>query len=309
MILITVGLCVRSLDEVKTETISSIINQDFPKEELELIIVTSKYKDNVGYIDQILGKHLKVRLLNDKGKGLAVARQLVVDNAIGKYILWVDGDVVLSQDFIKRQLDFINKNPRLGVVVGQFRHANLEGRYIANVMSLYWSLQKLIYFGATLCRVEALKDVGGFDKRIKGASEDTDLVFRLILRHWKLAINSDAQFFHKQRETIKDLLKRGVWYGYGGHFIKHKYAGILRIPYRLPPIYFASGLKFSSKAYKKYLEKKAFMIPFITTFFSVGWCIGFILGHLNGYGHSIKYSEVSHDESAYILQKIRVMLK
>ncbi|MGB9841306.1 MAG: glycosyltransferase [Candidatus Bathyarchaeales archaeon] len=308
MTVITIGLCVRSLKEVATETIDSILNQDFPKEKLELVIVSSKHQEDIDLIYPIVKKRINVKFFTDKGKGLAVARQLVIENATGKYILWVDSDVVLSQDFVRQQLAFISKDLGLGVVIGEFKHKNIRGRFFSNVMSLYWCMLKQIYFGATLCRVEALNDVGGFDRRITGASEDTDLVFRLVAQCWKLAINPSATFVHKQRETMKDLLKKGIWYGYGGHFMGHKYASASKVIFRIPPIYFISGLKFSRKAYVKYFEKKAFLIPIVTTVFSVGWCLGLILGHLSGYGHSIKVPEVPKQKTAYILQKLRLML-
>jgi len=307
---VTIGLCVKNAEKTIQDTLDSIMNQDFSHENMEMVVVDGCSKDRTMdiVVNAISKTDIRAKVYCDEGKGLSTARQMVVDNARGEYIVWVDGDVVLSKDFVRRQLDFISKNPDVGLVIGQYEHIELKGELVSNIVSLYMSLLRIVHFGATTSKTAAIKEVNGFDKRIKGASEDMDIARRMVLAHWKLAINSKAKFFHKQKGTIRDLVNRGVWYGYGGHFMGHKYEALIKIPYRLPLIYFAWGLKLSFEAYRKYRKKKSFLIPIACSFFSIGWCLGFILGHIHQYGHSIKDHEIKKERTLIAVKEVQKML-
>jgi len=301
---------VKNAEKTIEETLDSITTQDFPHENMEIIIVDGGSRDKTIdiAINKISKTDIREKVLCDEGKGLGTARQMVVDNARGEYIVWVDNDVVLSKDFVRKQVDFISKNRDMGLVIGQYEHIELEGELVSNIQSLFASLLRMVSLSATICKTAAIKEVNGFDKRIKGASEDTDIASRMVLAHWKLAINSKAKFHHKQKGTIRDLANRGVWYGYGGHFMRHKYEARIKIPYRLPPVYLGWGLKLSFEAYKKYWKKISFLIPIPCLFFSIGWCLGFTLGHIHGYGHSIKDHEIRKERTLIAMEEVQKML-
>jgi glycosyltransferase involved in cell wall biosynthesis len=290
---VTVGLCVKNSGETLLKTLESIVSQDFPKEDIEIIIVDGGSQDETLEIirDFILHTKIKVSVLFDEGKGLSTARQKVVDNAKGSYILWVDGDVILANDFLKKQLRFMRKRPFVGLARGKGEYTE-SGGFVGDVQNLLFSTLDIVYFGATICKTKVLRQVGGFDKRMIGAAEDVDIKTRILLLGWQSTINKEAKFFHIPKDTLKNLFKQYSWYGHGDHFLYHKYEGLIKIPYRLPPYYFGWGLKLSKKAYNQYHLKKAFIIPFLCFFISISWCLGFLRGHIQGYGHSIKKPEI-----------------
>ena len=99
-----------------------------------------------------------------------------------------------------------------------------------------------------------------------------------------------------------------MWYGFGGHFIERKYKARIKSPYRLPPFYFGKGLRMSPKVYGKFRDKKSFFIPFVGSFFSIGWCIGFFLAYIQGYGQSLKDSKIDQLKARFAMRKIKNML-
>lgn len=311
MVQVTIGLCTRAIDADLDDTFTSIANQEYPRNNIEIIVVTSRQRDaeEPVKVETLLSKGLHTRVFWDQGKGLATARQIVVDEASNPYIVWVDSDVILPTSFLQKQVAFIEANPSVGVAIGEFQHKEVRGKITVNALSLFWSMQRTVSLGATICRTRAFRESGGFDRRIVGASEDMDIAFRIAMNGWKIAVNEEAKPFHRQRETMKGLLRRGIWYGRGGHFMSHKYEGIVSIPYRLPPVYFASGLRISSRVHRVSGDSKSFLIPIVTTLFSTGWALGFVLGHLNGYGHLIRHSEIERDTTSLLSKNIRDMLK
>ena len=56
--------------------------------------------------------NVSVEIFSDKGKGLGAARQIIVDNAQGDYVIFADGDTELSDDFVKEQINYMEKNPK-----------------------------------------------------------------------------------------------------------------------------------------------------------------------------------------------------
>ena len=291
---VTIGLCVKNSEKTVGDTIKSVISQDFPHENMEIIVVDGGSKDKTIDIvnNTLTGTKIDASIIFDKGKGLGAARQMVVDNARGNYILWVDSDVILSKDFLKRQLDFLKKHTEVGMARGKSEYCESLLGFLADTQSLFFSILKGVCLSATICRTEALREINGFDKRIKGASEDVDVRIRMLLKGWKVTMNPEATFYHAPKYTFRSLYRQNSWYGYGDHFISHKYEGLVNIAYKLPPIFFGWGLKLSRKAYWRYQKKKSFLIPLLCVFISVAWCTGFVKGHLQGYGHSIKEHEI-----------------
>ena len=110
-----------------------------------------------------------------------------------------------------------------------------EGTLIATV----WDLHQYVEGGfvgndATIYRSEVLRQVGGFDPNIKGAAEDQDLIKRIRAKGWLISINEKARYFHKHRENLRSFWVEQSWFGYGSHYISHKYKNGYPLWHELP---------------------------------------------------------------------------
>ncbi len=233
--ILTVGICVRNGEKMLPNAVESIVNQDFPQEQLQVIFVDDGSEDTT---PQIISGYMA--RLGDKAKsfktswsGLGHARNLIVDNADGEYVLFVDADEVLTSNYIKAQVDVLENNPEIGITSGIFKTVtgnlilNLEIiPYIVNQKNylkpknFIWKTDKLIGTGGTTFRVKALRQVHGFDESFKGSCEDTDLVLRIKNAGWLIRPNM-AEFyeFHGGLSKPKELWKKYFWYGYGSQRI------------------------------------------------------------------------------------------
>lgn len=287
---ITIGLCVKNSEKTVKEAINSIINQRYPKELMEIIVVDGGSEDNTLSIvtDMISNADMQARICSDDGKGLGYARQMVVDHADGRYIIFVDGDVELLDDFVEKQVEFMEHNPKVGVTVGRYTYK--EGRARALISTL-WNLSHHVTFkgflgnDATIYRCEAIRQVGGFDKNIKGACEDVDLIARIRAKGWIFRVSEKARFYHNSRDNLTDFWVEQNWFGYGKHYFAHKNKDRLTFWRNFPLAYFFFGLKTALRAYEFSREKKSFLLPLFFVFQKMGWWIGFIQSHLDGYGH------------------------
>jgi glycosyltransferase involved in cell wall biosynthesis len=289
MVLVTLGVCVKNSEKTIEDAIDCILEQDFPMENIELIIVDGYSSDNTLQIikRKLQGKSRRFEILLEK-KGLGFARQLVAERARGKYVIYVDGDMVMAKDFVSKQVEFMEQNPGVGMAIGRFQIPP-KSNWIANLESIVWVTEDQLLSNkmfskpvrATTCgaifRLDALKQSGGFDSEIKGAGEDIDVVCKLSEKGWLVYSTTDAFFCDKRKERLKTLMREHFWYGYGSHYVIHKHKKC--VPIRL------SRILYFTKAYRITKRKIAFLLPFIYVFEKTAELLGYAKAHLDNYGH------------------------
>ena len=288
---VTIGLCVKDVEQTIKEAIDSILNQDFPRELMELIVVDGYSRDKtLTIIKEVLSKKNIKNKVFYENEGLGLARQIVVDNASGDYIIWVDGDMILAQNHVRKQVEFMEQNPEVGIAGGKFEmrpEVNLVGT-LENIEWLVWdyecqnkSTSKPLrnYCGGTIYRVRAIREAGGFDRMIKGSGEDLDAEYRISEAGWLLHFTTEASFHDRRKETLRGVWKENFWYGYGGHYILHKYRK------RVPASTILAGLRRSFVGYKLTRRKVVFLLPLQYAFKKLAWYFGFVKAHMDGYGH------------------------
>ena len=284
---VTIGVCVKDSERTVKQSIESIISQKYPTEFIQLIVVDGCSKDKtLSIINSATSKaRTIVETYSDKGEGLGTARQIVVNNAKGKYVIFVDGDVKLFSDFVRNHVKFMEENPNIGVAFGTPMFQE-ERTLIATVSDLRaYATGGSLGNDATIYRSEALRQVGGFDTKIKGAAEDVDLIVRFRLHGWQRSVNKTARFFHKRRENLRSFWIESSWMGYGDHYVNHKGCSFGAVWHRFPAAEFVYGLKLASRAYERTQRKLSFLILPQMILANISWWAGFTKGHIDGYGH------------------------
>ena len=287
---VTIGVCVRNGALTIREAIESIICQDYPHEYMEVIFVDDGSQDaTLSIINSYVPvMDMAVKVFHHEWKGLGPSRNVVVNNAEGDYIIWVDGDMILPKDHVLKQVEFIEKNPRVGIgkaKCGLMPRDNLIA-YLENIPYIFFNSKngsraraKLPGTGGAIFRVEAIRQVSGFDDNLKGVGEDQDIAQRIMLAGW-LIKKSSAFFFERREETWSKLWEKYVWYGYGNFFLYQKHKEIFRIYKMIPVTGFLNGLLLSFPAYRITRRKAVFLLPLHFAFKSSAWCHGFIKGAL-----------------------------
>ncbi len=294
---VTIGMCVYNSERTLDLAINSIIRQDFPHDQMELIFVDDGSQDNsLGIInDFVLKIDIKTRIFKTKWRGVGPARNIIVRSALGNYIIWVDADEVLTDSYIRKQVDFIEQNQRIGLTAGVFK--TVPGNLILNLelipwivshkrfkepRTFLWKTTKIPGTGGSTFRVEALRQVGGFDEELSGAGEDQDVALRIKDAGWSISLN-DAQFYelHGGMSTFKQLWKKYLWYGYGCRKIYLKDKNFFSIARMSPVAGFVTGFFYSLTAYKLLRNKQVFLLPLHYGFKMTAWTLGFIKSQIN----------------------------
>lgn len=283
---VTVGVCVRNFESYIKKAIDSIIAQDFPHALMEVILVDGHSQDKTVLIaENILGKSDIESRIFFENKGLGFARQIVVNHAKGEYIVWVDGDMILPKDFVRKQVEFMEENPKVGIAMA--RHGIMNIKNIIAVLEnipfvIYDSkndlFEKLPGTGGAVYRVEAIRQAGGFDEKLKGTGEDQDAAFRVRDAGW-LIKKSSAIFYERKAQNWCEVWKKWVWYGYGDCDLYYKNRNIFSPLGMNPIIGLIRGFLYIADAYRLIRRKFVLLLPFHLSFEMLAWCVGFAKGH------------------------------
>jgi glycosyltransferase involved in cell wall biosynthesis len=296
--LVTIGICVRNGENMLPNSVDSIISQDFPAEQLQIIFVDDGSVDST---PEIINRYLplfgnRAKFFKTSWMGLGHARNLIVKEADGEFILFVDADEILTPEYVKTQVVTLQKHSQVAITSGIFKTVpgnfilSLEvAPYIVNQKNygkpktLLWKNDKLIGTGGTAFRAQAIRQAGGFDESIKGAGEDTDLILRIKKAGWHLKPNmAELYELHSGLSKPRDLWKKYFWYGYGCQKSYHKTGSAFSLPRMTPMVGFVTGMFYSFPAYKFLYQKQVFLLPLHFGFKHVAWIFGFMKGQIQG---------------------------
>jgi len=286
---VTVGICVRNNSSTIRETIESILAQNYPHEFMELVIVDGYSEDRTMSIVKECLKDANIKTeFFFENKGLGYARQMVVDNAEGQYIVWVDGDNTLPKNHVQNQVEFMEQNPKVGI--GKARYEFFwEGSLVAfleNIPFIVYDSKdgpldlKLPGTGGAIYRVKAIHEIGGFDEGLKGTGEDQDAAYRIKVAGWHIK-RTPAYFYEKRVKSWHGLWRKYFWYGYGDYYLYRKNRDIFSLSRMSPIAGFVAGVLYIKDAYKLTHSKSIFLLPLHYAFKLAGWCCGFAKAQLS----------------------------
>jgi glycosyltransferase involved in cell wall biosynthesis len=292
---VTVGVCARNCENGVKQIVNRISSQDFPHENMEVLFVDDGSQDNTLFeILKIAPRmNMNYKVYNHTWKGLGYSRNVVLTNAQGDYIVWVDDGTIISKDYVRKQVEFMEKHPNVGIVqgfIGVYSGSNRVAT-LENMSRLVFGHKyagkttKLPGAGGSVYRVKAAKQVGGFNESIQGAGEDTGIAYRILSAGWQIHI-TQVEFFIEYNERLKKVWNKSFWYGYGAHFTLHKHKELREILYKSTPLAgFLEGVLTFSAAYRLTQKKIAFLLPIYYFSERIMWCIGFSKSHIDSYGH------------------------
>jgi len=286
--IVTIGVCVRNCESSVGKAIKSVLNQDFPHELIELIIVDDGSQDNTLKIvlDLASKTDMQVKVFHGKWRGMGAVRNAVVDNAQGDYIIWVDGDMILPRDHVRKQVEFMEENSKVGIAKAKHRFLpkeNIVAFLEHTPYAVYDSTPEVLSFklpgtGGAIYRVSAIRQVNGFDENLRYAGEDQDAAYRIGKARWLIA--QSPAFFHEIRvQEWSKLWKKYIWYGQGNHDLYIKNRQIFSLHRMNPIASLVAGILYAISAYKLTKRKSLVLLPFHFFLKMTAWCIGFARAH------------------------------
>ena len=263
--LVTVIVPVYNQEKYIAQCINSLLNQDYPPEKLEIIVVDNNSEDNTSQILKVY-REKGVKILEESKRGPAATRNKGIKESKGEIIAFIDADCEASPSWLKCLIEGLREN-KADAVAGISSFCGKKG-YVAKVlekrgfdslMRNFSESHKWIGWAPTrnfAVKKEILKRLGGFcEEFTHPADEDIDLCLRMQKNGYRIRFVSEAKVFHHRADylTLRKSIKKCFWEGFF-HFLL-----LLKFPEKRRTSFFTPLLLF---LFFLLILRAIFLIPF-----------------------------------------------
>lgn len=201
-------------ERVLERSLSAIEGSDLPREQWELVVADDGSTDSSAliaarYADTIIR-------LPGKPHGPAYARNRAFEVSRGEIVLFVDADVVVRSDTLRRVLEVFDANPEVSAVFGSYdatpaapgivsQYRNLLHHYVhqqsAGLADTFWG-------GCGAVRASVFAEAGMFNEWHFSRPQIEDIEFgqRLYAMGLQIMLVPDIQVTHLKRWTLSNVI-------------------------------------------------------------------------------------------------------
>ena len=201
------------------ESLPALGASDLPRDLWELVVVDDASRD--GSAD-VAARFAEVVLRQPEGRGPAAARNRGVGHSRGDILVFIDADVSVHRDTLRRLDDAFRADPDIAGVFGAYdaapRAPGLVSQYRNllhhRIHTLARGEAETFWAGLGAIRRYAFVAAGGFDETMRQL-EDIDLGYRIRSLGHRILLRPEIQGTHLKQWTLRsmvvtDLFGRGV---------------------------------------------------------------------------------------------------
>lgn len=204
------------------ECLNSVLNQSF--QYWECIVINDGSTDNTESVALKWTKtDSRFKYIKQENKGVCAARNIAVQQSIGKYLLCLDGDDKISENFLSELLKSMQKDEQIKVAAG--RTLFFGERKGELLMDDPFDMENLLAINqitvTSLIKREDFDRVGGFSINMKKGLEDWDFWIKMLKDGGKVTQNKNAIFYYRLRKSSRNnsfnsendlsALRRLIW--------------------------------------------------------------------------------------------------
>lgn len=156
-----------------SRAIRSCLNQNFPKNEFEVVVVDDGSNDHSPEIIRDFGEKI-VFIQNTKNMGLPASRNLGIRRALGRYVVSVDGDDYVLKELITIEALHLTLNAHWGGVSCDYVLISDEGLHLRRISGIRDPIACGVMF-----RKDAMIEAGLYDEKMR-ANEEKDFRLRFM---------------------------------------------------------------------------------------------------------------------------------
>lgn len=214
MYLSVIVCCYRGEETIK-KCINSLLNQSYPNNQYEIIIINDGAIDNSLKIikDQINNHGIgepKILLVDKKNEGLSIARNEGLNIAKGEVVIYIDEDAVAKSNYLEEISNGFASNISANCVGGVVDLLNPNDRFASllhySVFNWYMTSKSAIIGTNMAFTKELLESTNGFIPEFTRRGDETALMAKVGKRLVKF-ISNQATVYHMQPDSIGEWLK------------------------------------------------------------------------------------------------------
>ena len=187
-----------------TETVESALQSTY--QHIEVIIVNDGSTDNSKEIAEVLTeKYKNVYLLNQKNSGVTIARNSGIEFSNGKYILPLDGDDLISPNYISEAIKILEARPEVKVVYCQavkFDESGQKPWKLKNFNLNLLARDNMIFVSGIFRKTDCMA-VGGFSDDMIMGREDWEFWIKMLKNGGEVVRLPFVGFYYRLHASSK----------------------------------------------------------------------------------------------------------
>lgn len=203
----------RNSEETIGECLKAILEQDYPRDAFEVIVVDGCSTDaTVKIAEKYPAKVFSLPL------NAAAAYNYALKIASHSILGFVDADAKVEREWLSKLVTHLN-DPRVAGVSGAIETWNSENPWARSIgyeiKNRYSRIAKYTGRIATmnlLLKKSVIEEAGGWDENLP-SQYDTDLGFRISMKGYRIAYEPDAKCYHFNRQTVWAYWRQQLQYG------------------------------------------------------------------------------------------------
>lgn len=222
-------------------TIRHILQLNYPKEKLEVLIVNDNSTDNsVEVLARVQAENptanLRVLTIDDKniGGGKSKALNYGMHFVSNEYLAIYDADAAPERNALLLLVRKILESPDHGAAFGRNKARNRNRNLLTKFINLElivsqrilhtgkWELFKIGQIPGTnfLIKKALLDEIGGWD--VLAMTEDTELSFQIMMRGYNIALESRSEAYQQEPEKLSVYLRQRERWAKGNLYVATK---------------------------------------------------------------------------------------
>ncbi|MEM3036101.1 MAG: glycosyltransferase family 2 protein [Thermoplasmata archaeon] len=259
--------------------LDSIIENDYPKNKLEILIVDGMSEDNTrNIVKQYVEKYSFINIFDNKRKIVPVALNIGIQHARGEIIMRMDAHVIYERNYISQCVKYLKaynsanvggicytmpgKNTILGKAIAfALAHPFGVGNSYFRIGIKKPKFVDTVPFGCF--KREIFEKIGFFDEDLI-RNQDDEFSMRIIKSGGKILLVPDIVSYYYARDSLSKLWKMYFQYGYFKPLVARKIGVILTWRQLIPSAFVGSLIFFSILSF----FSKIFLFIFFSILFS-----------------------------------------
>lgn len=216
--LVSIIVPIYNVEKYLRKCVDSLLKQSYSN--IEILLIDDGSTDNSGRISDEYSNYNNVRVYHKENGGLSDARNFGIEHSKGEFLAFVDSDDYVTEDYILRMLDKIQKTD-VDIVACSYYDISEDGQILGKIQSTDRILNEKNFWDDIYINIKATPAYGvAWNKLYKRnvfenlryrkgiLNEDDDIIYDVI--HGRnMFMMDDLLYYYRQRQgSIMDQMKK-----------------------------------------------------------------------------------------------------